>query len=489
MSPEAPPVPPFLGAQEFLKMAPHIKPTEQAMDPHKLARCYLDNFGKDPQRRIALRYSRGDWWRWADGRYTKVDRDELKAQMTDAIKRHVDRVPLLDQHGRAYPVTGSVVANITQALASLTLVASALEQPAWLGDQPSTIQYLSVGNGLLNIEEAQNGSPYALCRHTPYWFSTVYTPVMFEPKAACPRWTQFLNEALECDPERIAIVQEFFGYCLTPDARFQTFLIVEGEGANGKSVLLDTLGNLLGPGNVSHLPLEAFGERFQLGATQGKLANISPEVDNVRLSEGIIKQFVGGDAVYVDRKGLAPISFRPTARLVISTNNKPTINDRSNGFWRRALLVPFRVAVAPEKRVRDLADKVLRAELSGILNWSLVGRRRLYLQDGFTESTVAKEAADRYRASSNPEREFLTDCYEVGLAAEFVVKADVYGQYKVWAESQGHKVLDAGAFATEVKRAFPQVTDPRLTIDGKRPRVWQGIRASKEVEISAPIAA
>src|SRR5262249_23381550 len=73
------------------------------------------------------------------------------------------------------------------------------------------------------------------------------------------------------------------GYCLTADTRYHKFLIVEGDGENGKSVLLDTLASLLGPANVSRVPLEIFGERFQLMATFGKLANIAPEVDNVRI--------------------------------------------------------------------------------------------------------------------------------------------------------------------------------------------------------------
>src|SRR5205085_1528607 len=103
------------------------------------------------------------------------------------------------------------------------------------------------------------------------------------------------------------------------------FLIAEGDGENGKSVMLDTLGFVLGAGNVSRVPLEIFGERFQLTATLGKLANISPEVDNVRLSEGIVKQFVAGDPIYVDRKGLPSIQFKPTARLVVATNNRPVI--------------------------------------------------------------------------------------------------------------------------------------------------------------------
>src|SRR5262249_32360412 len=261
------------------------------------------------------------------------------------------------------------------------------------------------------------------------------------------------------------------------DTRYHKFLIVEGDGENGKSVLLDTLASLLGPANVSRVPLEIFGERFQLMATFGKLANIAPEVDNVRIAEGIVKQFVAGDVVYVDRKGRESIDFRPTARLVVATNNRPTIADRSNGFWRRVLYVPFRVAVPPEKRDRYLTEK-LRAELPGILNWALVGRRRLYAQDGFTESTLAKEVMAQYRAGSNPEREFLTDTYEPASETDYIEKTDAYTRYKSWADGQNHKSMNASEFAKEVYRAFPNVKEGRLS-EPPRPRVFCGLAAAR----------
>ena len=68
-----------------------------------------------------------------------------------------------------------------------------------------------------------------------------------------------------------------------------------GDGANGKSVLLETLKNLVGRENCSSIPLEAFDSRFDLSMTIGKLVNIVAEVGDVsKLPEGKLKAFVGG---------------------------------------------------------------------------------------------------------------------------------------------------------------------------------------------------
>jgi len=114
---------------------------------------------------------------------------------------------------------------------------------------------------------------------------------------------------------------------LTADTRFRTFLIVEGDGANGKSVL-DTLANLLGPSNVSRVPLEIFGERLQLMRTFGKLENIAPEVDNVSSPRAPSSDSSGATrSAWTGRPRWAGVPA--TARLVVATNNRPTIADRS----------------------------------------------------------------------------------------------------------------------------------------------------------------
>ena len=123
---------------------------------------------------------------------------------------------------------------------------------------------------------------------------------------------------------------------------------MEGEGANGKSVVCEILTAMLGEENVSNVPLEIFGERFQLAASLGKLANIASEVGELKsVAEGFLKQFTGGDRMLFDRKGLLPIHARPTARLVLATNNRPRFSDRSAGLWRRMILLPFNVTIPP----------------------------------------------------------------------------------------------------------------------------------------------
>lgn len=137
-------------------------------------------------------------------------------------------------------------------------------------------------------------------------------------------------------------------------------MILEGEGANGKSVFTKVVVALLGRGNVSHVPLEIFGQRFALAPTLGKLANISGEIGELdSVAEGQLKAFVAGDSMQFERKYREPIMAEPTARLILATNNRPRFVDRSEGLWRRMLLVPWNVQIPEDKQDPELAKRIM----------------------------------------------------------------------------------------------------------------------------------
>jgi len=318
---------------------------------------------------------------------------------------------------------------------------------------------------------------------TPEWFSTVILPYGFDSNADCPRWHRFLDEIYERDEERKALLQEWAGYLLTPDTQYHKFMVLEGEGANGKSVVLEVMEALVGSENTSHVPVEVFGDRFQLAQTVNKLLNIAPEVnESAKLNEGAIKQFTAGDVMYVDRKHVEGIDVKPTARLMMATNNRPPIADRSDGMWRRMLFVPHRLNVRPAEQNPHLAAE-LKQELPGILNWALEGRRRLTSRRVFTEPKVSREALAEYRSESNPARGFLADqC--VSRATASVSVSDLYVAYRVWAQDNGYPLLSGAAFGKEVRKAFPDMRKKRIAVGSERPWFYEGIALRAVVDPS-----
>ena len=330
-------------------------------------------------------------------------------------------------------------------------------------------------HGLLDLNQLLTRGHAALLPHTPEWFSPNCLPYRFDGGASCATWLQFLNEVLESDAERIALLQEWFGYCLIPDTRQQKFLVLEGEGANGKTVVLDVLTGVVGVENVSQVPLEVFGQRFQLTSTLGKLVNIASEVEGLgSVAEGTLKQFTGGDRMYFDRKGIAGLEAYPTARLTLAANNRPRFRDKSMGLWRRMIVMPFRVTIPEERRDLTLTERLL-TELPGIFNWAVEGLRRLRAQGRLTMPLVCREVIEEYRRKSNPARLFLEDRCRKNLKAHVAV-GELYGEYAEWTRAFGHKPLAETQFGKEVRRAFPHMQRKKRGPKGQRYWAYVGIR-------------
>ena len=169
---------------------------------------------------------------------------------------------------------------------------------------------------------------------------------------------------------------EWFGYLLLPDTRLQRFLLMVGDGSNGKSVVFAAIEALLGILNISSVPLEMFADKFRLAGTLGKLVNLIPEIGELdKIAEGYLKAFVVGDAMEFERKFKQPFTARPTARLVAATNNPPRFSDKSDGVWRRISMLHFTVQIPKEEVVPGMdKPEFWREETPGILNCALAGR-------------------------------------------------------------------------------------------------------------------
>jgi P4 family phage/plasmid primase-like protien len=467
-----------------------LVPNESPDDPHRLARINLDRFSRLTNGG-ELRFWRDQWYKWkqSEGCWKHVPESDLNCRVMEAIEEEFSRLNLEEQEqaksGEA-PVKRSarpaLVAAVVAAMASMRLVPAAIEPNTWLIDNQTSERrpFLAMKNGILDLDKVLAGKdqPEFLSPHSARWWSTVRLPYEVDETAQCPRWMAFLEKNLEGDPERIAILQEWAGYLLTPDTSLQKFLVLEGEGANGKSVYCAAISAMLGLENCSHVPLEVFGERFQTTATLGKLLNVAADTGEIdKAAEGFLKSFTSGDMVYFDRKGLSGISVLPTARLMLACNNRPRFSDRSTGIWRRMLLVPFRIEISRDERVPGM-DKPdwwhAAGELPGIFNWAVQGLARIREQRRFTDSQICAEALTDYQDEVNPTRSFLRDHFEKSTVT--AVRADkLMTAYKLWCHENGHHPMNAKSLGKEIFRAFPFVKKERPRSDISRTVLYRGI--------------
>lgn len=382
---------------------------------------------------------------------------------------------------RPAPVVTDGITNATvSAIRSLTDTPSHVVMPSYIG-QPDA-RFVGMDNGLLNLDT------WELQPHSPKWFSTVCLPYAYDPAAQCPKWLSHLDKVLAGDHDKIQLLQSWLGYCLTSNTSQQKFLVMIGEGRNGKSAVTAGKIAVLGEENVSHVAMEDFGERFALGTTLGKLANFANEIgDPARVAERQLKQYVSGDPMQFDRKNREPISARPTAKLVFCTNNMPRFRDRSEGMWRRLIVIPFEVRIDEGETVlgMDTPEFWLRAgEVPGIFNWAIEGYKRVK-RDGLTVPLSCQRAAAEHKADCNPAADFL-ESHCVADEAAWIACRELYGLYRAWCADHGYMPLGGQQFGQEVHRKFGKVKASRRE-GSDRVKMYRGVRLAADTTVT-PLA-
>lgn len=334
--------------------------------------------------------------------------------------------------------------------------------------------WVPLQNGMLNLNTLE------LKPHAKDYYATHLLSVTFDPESTktCDRWLRFLDETIQT-PEIIAQVQEFFGYCLTRDTRFEKCLFCLGPGADGKSKLLGVLRNLVGTENTSAVSFADLEDQFHRSTLHNKLLNIATEVGSRALESPYFKAIVSGDAINASFKHNNPFEFVPYVKLAFAGNRLPKVLDNSDGLFRRLLIVKFKRQFLDDAD-KDILDKLLD-ELSEIFGWALAGLHRLREQGGFTDCSEARRSIIDYRRLNNPVLCFVEDRCSLGEGYESG-KDDVYSEYRSYCAKGGYGPMNKENFFRELYAAQTNLIQTRVRVGGKRKQKIKGIKVEAEVE-------
>ena len=254
------------------------------------------------------------------------------------------------------------------------------------------------------------------------------------------RWLAFLNEVFDHDPEIVAFMQRAAGYALTGSTAEHKLLFLYGTGRNGKSVFLNTLHHLWAD-YATRAAAETFlntqGDKHATGIAglQGARLVIGSELPKGKSwDEATIKDLTGGDVMAGRYMRQDWFTFEPQLTLMIAGNNMPSFKGVDEAIRARVVLVPFTVTIPPEKRDKDLPDK-LKAEGPQILQWAIDGARQ-WLCGGLQVPDKVAAASEQYFDDEDTLGQFLADETEADPMA-FTTSTDLHQRFTQWCEQQG----------------------------------------------------
>lgn len=423
-----------------------------------------------------LRHYKNDWYLYKDGCYRTIPEEDIDAKVTGClIRAGIERVSKSLREGVLGNLKSDEFCGLTE---------DKFTKPCFISTEESADGFVSMKNGIINIDEIVNALKHGLPpppprNHTPDFFSTIKLPYKYDPAATCPKFDAYL-EGVQPMLEKREMLQMLAGLLLKTDPSFEVAFFLFGEAGTGKTVFMDVLENLIGSNNCCCIPLASFAEKFAIAELTEKQANLVDEApvipENRRFSdiESVFKAVSSCRPISVERKFKDPKKARATARCVFTSNNLPRLTDRTNGIWTRVRIIPFKEVFRDTDRQNPHLIDELIEELPGILGWAFMGRVKLYERTSqsqgkrtFPQCSDGIELLAKMRRDSNHEQEFLLEATEADPNS-MVGSQHLFDAYKEWTIQSGYHAVGIRKFEDAVKREYPNATFSRRNDAHKR---------------------
>lgn len=299
-------------------------------------------------------------------------------------------------------------------------------------------------------------------------FITHLVPVGFDPSARCPRWEGFFAK-MQPDPAVRRLIQVSSGLGLV-GVTVQRLFFHYGDGANGKSVYMETLTRLLGEVSVTLPSTSLIGESGSSGSASPDLARLYgrrllrvkelPEGED--LKEALVKELTGGETITARDLFSGYMDFQALFVAMMSGNGYPRITGTDNGIWRRMAVVHWPVKI-PEAEQREFEEMLAYfvPEYPGILNWLIEGVH-IFLREGLVIPEAVKKATQEYRDDMDRTAAFVARCVIRDDKAEPIQARDLYHAYCDFTVDEGGKPMNVTAFGRAMAKKFQKDTSKRI---------------------------
>lgn len=403
------------------------------------------------------------WFLW-DG---NIWRGDQVGHMTSLTAQFLSEISMLcveagyrglEDSIQKFETLGKINSMITLAAPELAKSINELDQHPMI---------LALANTSIDLE---TGQPISA---DPKHLVSICSPVRFDAQAVCPEFEKFMRSIFGSDEEVIGFVKRVVGYSLTGRGDEQCLFLLIGDGANGKSTLLNVFNQLLG-GYARTAPSQTLMASTRQGVGDdlvylvgARLIVVSETDKGQGLAEAKIKQITGGDEITGRNLWASYMTFKLAGKIWLASNNLPHIQGRDHGIFRRLRVIPFARTFAPHEQDKALGSK-LAAELPGIMNWAIEGCLD-WQKQGLNPPQVILDQLEHYQKDMDTVQKYV-DAELVMQPEGKLNTSELYANYRDWCRRMGCAAEDDRAFKNSMER-----------IDGvsygrnSKIRFWRGV--------------
>jgi putative DNA primase/helicase len=403
-------------------------------------------YHKGNLRALGTYFYRSHWWQWNGASYEPTADDQ---RIWDMLGNYLNDAKVRSgEEGlvRFRPETKHVNEAL-KFLRTCTGIDECDEPPKWTDDRPSPdpFELLAFRNCLVNV---RTGETFG---HDPHLWVHDGLGFDYPDKPYCPKWEWFLEDIHPGDDEAQMSIEEWLGYGMTWDNRFEKIAVWVGEPRSGRGTIASIQELLVGPRH--HIPLDFHtwnstenSKAGMLGKKVGIFHDVrlkepkqwgnvafDPGGLDVRSIEALLK-FSSGDRQTIKEMWKAAVVERPKIKLTLLTNK--ILNLRDEALFTRLFLLYF-----GESRLgredKDLKLRVLPSEISGIAWRCLAAYRQLRERDRLLEPKSGLKLVRDLKETQNHWLKFMNRYFQP--APEGVgVRVKVFNAvFRYWAMEEG----------------------------------------------------
>lgn len=331
-------------------------------------------------------------------------------------------------------------------------------------------------NGIYNLKTNK------LEHHTAKDYHTLKIPVKYNPKADCPKIKKFISEIVKGKDQKT--IQQLIGYCLYRKVPLQKAFMFIGEGANGKTTLINLIRKFLGEKNVSNTSLQSLSEnRFAAARLKNSLANLFADLDtNALRKTGMFKMLVGKDPVYAEKKFKDGFQFQNYAKLIFSANKLPEVKEDTDAFFRRWIIINFPNIFKGEKANPNLLKELTtEKELSGLFNYAIKGLKQILKNKKFATNKTSDEWRETYKKMSDSLAAFIIDCVK-DEPNNTITKRKFYQEYVKHCKKNKLPVKSKRKIGSQLPEQKENVIESTKRVNGKKQKAWRNIKVIQDGE-------
>lgn len=179
----------------------------------------------------------------------------------------------------------------------------------------------------------------------------------------CNTFKNFSKTSLEDNLEKVVLLLQSMAYMSTDLNQARKAFIYLGKTASGKSVLAKFLINIIGEDNVSSIPINKLGDKFNIGQLAKYRVNIATELSKSSIRNiDILKAAIAGDRLFGDKKGMEGVHFFSKTKILQLCNYLPNTieNDDSGAFADRLIIILFNKTIDEHNRDRKLFENLMK---------------------------------------------------------------------------------------------------------------------------------